>query len=253
MFLTSLRAHNRLNASEIDLWKLHQDGVFPSIRLRALTDPSSIFSPSFQRAIFVRHPLERLASAYVDKIGRIQSEPFSLYDEIRRSICRKYASTYLTPAEQQAYRENLHLRKQLNEPCARKIPTFEHFLDYLTSDSVQNDVHWQPYSSLCQVCLLRYNFIGKYETLAADYSHLVSRLGLNPSEWFGNNPFSTGRTKESYQAMFAPLPARTICFLKEFYRDDLKNFHYDFDEYFPRRRSTNCSAERFRHFPRNGL
>ena len=82
---------------------MYQNGVFPYVRLRTLSDPSVLFSNSFTRAIFVRHPLERLASAYIDKIATLKFEPLSHYDSFRREICRKYSSSYLTKAEQQLY------------------------------------------------------------------------------------------------------------------------------------------------------
>ena len=46
------------------------------------------------RVLFVRHPFERLASVYKERIAtlakdRIQAEPH--YDTIRKMICRRYA------------------------------------------------------------------------------------------------------------------------------------------------------------------
>jgi hypothetical protein len=56
------------NSIPLDLWAMYQKLALPYIRLRTLSDSSIIFSTSFTRVIFVRHPLERLASAYTDKI-----------------------------------------------------------------------------------------------------------------------------------------------------------------------------------------
>ena len=70
---------------------MYQYKVFPLIRLRSLSKPLALLSSKFTRVIFVRHPFERLASAYIDKITSITNDPSSLYDRVRRAICRKYA------------------------------------------------------------------------------------------------------------------------------------------------------------------
>ncbi|CAM4861837.1 unnamed protein product [Rotaria socialis] len=87
---------NNINVTDFDIWSIYQRKNFPLTRPQTLSDVSLLFSSNFTRAIFVRHPLERLASAYVDKIASLTNEPFSLYDTIRREICRKYSSLYLT-------------------------------------------------------------------------------------------------------------------------------------------------------------
>lgn len=192
--------------------------------------------------------MERLVSAYTDKITSLQPEPFSLYDTIRRAICRRFSSFYLTKDEQKVYQRHRGLERQLNEPCAKKIPSLDHFVEYLSADSVQADVHWHPYSTLCHVCTLKYNFIGKYETLEDDFRSFLSGVGLNSSEWNRNNPYSTGRSKDHYRSMYSQLSDRSICFLKYFYREDLKNFNYQFEDYFPDRRKIDCSSAHFRSF-----
>ena len=200
------------NATEVDLWLIYQKQALPLLRLRSLIDPSIPFSPSFTRSILVRLPLDRLLSPYTEKIASLQARPFSHYGQLRRSICRHFASSSVIPS-------------QLNEPCVKKRPTFAHFVEYLSSDLSQNDVHWYPYSSLCHVCLFKYNFIGKYETIDDDLRSLISNLGLNASEWNRKNSYSTRRKKDHDRALYAQLSDRTYCFLKSFYpckNDDYK-------------------------------
>jgi len=236
------------NSIPLDLWAMYQKLALPYIRLRTLSDSSIIFSTSFTRVIFVRHPLERLASAYADKIGSIKAEPFSLYDSLRRAICRKFSSSYLTPNDQQAYRNNKLLQKQANEPCEKIIPTFEHFVEYIISDSSQTDVHWQPYSTLCNVCKLKYNFIGKYETIQEDLNFLQIKLGLNSTDWNADNHFSTGKTKENYKLMYSKLSNSLICNLKDFYKDDFKFFDYRMEDYLIDHEQINCPHQHYRRF-----
>ena len=236
------------NSSKLDLWLMYQKKALPLIRLRALSNPLSLFSDSSTRAIFVRHPLERLASAYVDKIGTLNSEPFSLYDDLRRCICRKYSAYYLTAMEVQDYRYNRMLQKQTNEPCGKIIPSFEHFVEYIMSTSSQGDVHWKPYSTLCHVCTFKYNFIGKYETIQDDLNLFRSKFGLNSGDWSINNHFSTGKSKEYYKSMYSKLSNDLLCNLKHFYSDDLRLFNYHCEDYLTNEQNIRCPFRRYDRF-----
>ncbi|CAF3606607.1 unnamed protein product [Rotaria sp. Silwood1] len=225
----------------VDLWKIHQDKVFPLIRLRSLPDSSLLLSDNFTRVIFVRHPLERLASAYIDKIASLQASPFSLYDNIRRTICRKFASFYLKSNETAFYHWRRIIPKMIDEPCGKVVPSFQHFLEHIISDSVSMDVHWQPYSSLCQVCALKYNFIGKYETMQTDLNTLMSRINLTSNDLQFDRRFSTGRTKKQYQLMYSNLSDRLMCRLKYIYHNDFKLFDYRLEDYLSRNQTLSCS------------
>ena len=236
--------NNNTNSSKIDIWSLYQNKVFPYIRLRSLSNPSILFSLNYTRVIFVRHPLERLASAYSDKICSLKNEPFSLYDSLRRTICRKYSLFYLTHSQRVAYRIIEDLSKQIDEPCQNVIPTFEHFIEYIMSNSWQYDVHWQPYSKLCRACLFKYNFIGKYETMNEDLNRLIELAGLKSKDWISENYFKSGKTKESYKLMYSNLPNHLICDLKDFYKDDLRLFNYRFEDYFINQTNIQCDFKR---------
>jgi chondroitin 4-sulfotransferase 11 len=160
-------------------WRLSLKDIFPDIHFKSISNVSNIFSPSFTRALFVRHPFERLASAYKERIAtlgkdRIQPEPH--YDAVRKMICRRY--TRFDSAQHPLPRRNL---------CEEFIPPFEHFVQYILMNTqtpvgvARMDGHWQPYAVVCQVCKFKYNFIGKYETFNDDFTSLLKRL--NVSDW----------------------------------------------------------------------
>jgi hypothetical protein len=241
---------NQSNASQLDLWLMYQNKALPYIRLRTVSDLSILSSPSFTRIIFVRHPLERLASAYVDKIASVKSETLSIYNSLRQAICRRFSSSYLTIAEQEVHRVRKTPLMHVNAQCGTIIPTFEHFVEYIMSDSSQLDVHWQPYSSLCHACTLKYNFIGKYETMQEDLQLLMSNLGLNTSDWNFNNNFSTGRTNHDYRSMYSQLPTRLICNLKQFYNDDFRLFDYRLEDYLIGQQPIHCPFQHNQPFRR---
>ena len=125
-------------------WSLSLNLILPEIQFQRLTSVSQLFSPSFTRALFVRHPLDRLVSAYKERIAilqkdRIQPEPH--YDGIRKAICRQFLSLNL--AEQG--RQGRHI-------CEDSIPPFEHFVRYIllnTRTSIEiarMDGHWKPFT-----------------------------------------------------------------------------------------------------------
>ena len=55
--------------SAMSLWYLNLKHGFSYLRLKSLKRSSQLFSTSLLRMIFVRHPMERLASAYSEKIA----------------------------------------------------------------------------------------------------------------------------------------------------------------------------------------
>jgi hypothetical protein len=178
----------------------------------------------------------------------LNSVPFTSYDSLRRTICRKYSSFYLTDTQRTAYRIRKRLSKEIDEPCGKVIPTFEHFVDYLMSDSLQGDVHWQSYSKLCHVCTLKYNFIGKYETIEEDLKRFLTYLGLKSIDSNDHNYFTTGKTKENYKSMYSQLPKKLICDLKYFYKDDFRLFDYRLEDYLNDQTIIECPTSHNRYF-----
>ncbi|UJR29700.1 hypothetical protein I4U23_017248 [Adineta vaga] len=209
-------------------WRFNIKNIFPKVHFTSLTNLSEISSPPFTRVVFVRHPFERLASAYKERIGtlekdRIQSEPH--YDNIRKTICRRYSKYNLIQYSQR----NL-------DPCLDIIPSFEHFVQYIltgteTAFGIFNmDTHWQPYSTVCQVCKFQYNFIGKYETFDEDFNVLLKRL--NVSDWnIQKRRGASGHKTRDYQQLYSSLPDQLICQLKRLYKEDFQLFNYRIEDY----------------------
>ncbi|CAF1091437.1 unnamed protein product [Adineta steineri] len=209
-------------------WSLSLKEIFRSVDLKSISNLSDIFSPSFTRVMFVRHPFARLASAYKERIAiletdRIQREPH--YNSIRKLICRRYTHTrwIIDPLQE-------------DDPCEDFIPSFKHFLEYILTDTntfsgiALMDAHWQPYTVICQVCKFKYNFIGKYETFDNDFNSLLKRLNI--SDW--NNEKrrgASGHKTSNYQQLFSSLPDNLICQLKRLYNDDLQFFNYRIEDY----------------------
>lgn len=212
-------------------WRLSLDKIFPDIQLKSISNISQIFSSSFTRALFVRHPFERLASAYKERIATLQKdriEPEPHYDTIRKMICRRHVQ--LHPIKE---------RVRIQELCNENIPSFEQFIRYILPNTkapteiARMDGHWKPYSIVCQVCDVKYNFIGKYETFNDDFTILLKRLNI--SDWnVSKRRGASGYTARQYQQLYSSLPDDLICRLKDIYRDDIQLFNYRIEDYINR-------------------
>ncbi|CAF1059661.1 unnamed protein product [Adineta ricciae] len=208
--------------------RLNLKDIFPHLNYNNTNSSSDILSPSFTRVLFVRHPFERLVSAYKERIAtlgkdRIQQEPY--YDALRKIICYRYSNKNQT---------------QRSDPkpysCQNVIPSFKHFVQYILngiddpSTIIRMDAHWQPYTTICQVCNIGYNFIGKYESFNDDFTSLLKRL--NVSDWNTQHHLgaSDNRTEE-YRRMYSSLPNQLICGLVRLYKNDLLLFNYQIEDY----------------------
>lgn len=243
--LNDILRTNKSKLDEIDLWLLFQLNLLPTIRFKQKTlDRRRFFSDDFHRIIFVRHPFERLASAYQDKIVPSFNRSRSFYTEIRRAICKNFTRFYVKTSQiEQTNEDNVETNNQ-NDPCGGKVPTFEHFIRFIKTSSAINDVHWRPYSDLCQVCRIKYNFVGKYENIQLDLQRFRNIAGHRLNRFNYTNMYATGKSQHQYKSIFSQLPSALICFLKHFYRQDLYIFDYSIDDYLPPRRVINCHTFR---------
>jgi hypothetical protein len=96
---------------------------------------------------------------------------------------------------------------------------------------------------------MKYNFIGKYETIQDDLNYLKYKLNLNFTDWNVDNHFSTGKTKENYRLMYSKLPDNLICNLKNFYSEDAKLFDYRLEDYLTdNQQKINCPSRYYRRY-----
>ena len=120
--------------------------------------------------------------------------------------------------------------------CRRHIRPFKRFVEYVLHEaatSIWKDRHWQSYSSLCDVCRFKYNFIGQLETIDADFPELLNYLNesdLNNRK--KQNPSS--QNSQYYRALFLPLKDELICRPKQFYTDDFSLGDYRLKDYVDR-------------------
>lgn len=178
----------------------------------------------YTKFIVVRHPFERLLSAYRNKLESDQASALYFHQRIGKQIIRSFRPN--------ASNESLTLGNDV---------TFMEFVQYLlTPDMSMNyqsnnqsnnqsyNEHWEPISSLCNPCLVKYNVIGKYETLIDDSGLVLKTLGV---DWvtFPAGQRTSG-TAEKLRRYFDNLPISMIRSLYKLYEKDFKLFGYNLDE-----------------------
>nr|XP_033342540.1 carbohydrate sulfotransferase 11-like [Megalopta genalis] len=159
--------------------------------------------------LIVRHPFERLVSAYRDKLEHIQGRDY-YYKRFGRHIAHRY-----------------HKYRQPNE--TKLEPTFTEFLHFIAEEKYF-DEHWAPFIDTCEPCLIQYNYILKFDTFDRDQQFLIQELGLGnylyeKSDLKNINPrgvTTTALVKEYMQNV----PRSLLDVINKVYENDFKLFSY---------------------------
>jgi len=168
--------------------------------------------------IFVRHPFERLLSAFRDKLEdpSVQGHKFNEY------YYNKHGRRIV-----------MHYRKNHNSVTGPtwKYPRFSEFVDYvLGKDLRYDDEHWSPYYKECTPCHINFTFVGHFETLYWDLHLLANKTGL--SQWDDTTDYFQSAThRKVSEEYFATVEKEAIRKLYKRYKLDFEMFGYSPDEY----------------------
>ncbi|XP_011635352.1 carbohydrate sulfotransferase 11-like [Pogonomyrmex barbatus] len=159
--------------------------------------------------LIVRHPLERLLSAYRDKFEHVRNHEH-YYKRFGQRIVLKYRQSNITKLE----------------------PTFEEFLLFIINERYF-DEHWMPYYRFCKPCTIHYNYILKFETLDRDQNFLIQDMNLNKYLHEKNNvqnmnPRGT-TTRQVLDNYIKDIPQSLLHEIYKIYENDYKLFDYSFN------------------------
>ncbi|XP_028970645.2 carbohydrate sulfotransferase 8 [Esox lucius] len=167
---------------------------------------------SHTKLLFVREPFERLVSAFRDKF----ESPNSYYHPV---FGRPIISRYRANASRYALRTGAGV-------------TFREFVQYLLDvrRPVGMDIHWEPVSQLCSPCLLRYDFIGRFESLKEEANFLLRSIGapsnLTFPDFKDRNPKAERTSSTIAQRYFQQLNSTERQRAYDFYYMDYLMFNY---------------------------
>ena len=193
------------NISEMSIKsKVHtQAGLRPLYEVKSVRIPQMITN-SF-KFLFVRHPFERLVSAYRNK-----------FSDNNTYFERTYGSRILKMSRKGLTKE---------EYTTGRGATFKEFTTWMTSTEAY-DPHWCPVTKLCHPCAIHYNFIGKMETLISDAEQVVNHIGSHtnfPATWTDGYKVSSNKLMFD---LFTTLSPDEIQRVYEYYQDDFEAFDY---------------------------
>ncbi|XP_031843826.2 carbohydrate sulfotransferase 11 [Nomia melanderi] len=199
---------------EIPADQAHSQGTFQRLSNYTLPEIERMLT-TYDKLIVVRHPMERLLSAYRNKL-EAKHEKSSMYFQSRfgRKIIKRY-------------RQNATEHSLKNGDDV----TFPEFVEFVTDDSSNEtrNEHWNPIYELCQPCLVNYNLVSKYESLVEDATEVLERMGVE-SVNFPGKPANSEPTSKKLEKYYSTLTYKQLRKLADLYKLDLKLFDYSLEE-----------------------
>lgn len=170
------------------------------------------------KAILVRHPIEKLYSAWKDKF-RTDNKHYHIYKQTAEEILLKFQNQYPAPP---FYGVSF-------------ADFISYWLDvYKNGNEVQFDGHFRSQFYTCLPCSIDYQYVIKTETLTEDTKYFIKLLfpdsDLNILPHYKATEESTLSVKE--QDMYKWLPEEHIRDLHHIFKWECEMLGYDFYEFF---------------------
>lgn len=202
--LRSLNVHDELFLNQIGLRYLN---TYPLEDIRSRMN-------TYFKFMFVRHPLERLLSAYIEK--------FTIYNKWTQHFQRKYGRKIV----------RLFRKNPTNEALARGHDvTFAEFAKYVSRRSLSGKAlnpHWASYFDLCHPCSIKYDFVGKFESFDRDSAHILGKIsGDKCPRAFPTIKPAGAATREVMHKYYNTVSKKDLSRLIQAYLPDFMMFGYD--------------------------
>ena len=212
-----------------------------SLRPTSIDELTQLNDLNIVKFMFVRHPLERLASAYNNKfvtpmdkscVIREKDTDVPIYDAYINHM-RHYQKRHMNMNSSNACLANYSNEFQ-----------FSCFVEYVlvatenvaTLPNTSKDIHWWPYTEICSVCNVHYDFIGHLEDFQDDLQLLLDKFPDNNAlmELYEQKKKIHCRTncdgtdKDVYLKYFHQITKATILRLYHRYKNDFELGGYEF-------------------------
>jgi chondroitin 4-sulfotransferase 11 len=133
--------------------------------------------------IIVRHPFERLLSAYRDKLQF--ALPHTFHQKLGNMIVRKFRKPVTYERSDNTHHPSMKNVHSFQHSKMKKVgsrwPTFPEFVEFLLFEANHNaelDMHWTPIIKFCTPCQVKFDMILKFETLDEDQRYLIEKVIL---------------------------------------------------------------------------
>ena len=169
---------------------------------------------NYFKFFFVRHPIERLISAYRNKFEDGNRLSYGFPYMFGRQIIKRYRPN--------ATKESLAKGQDV---------TFKEFVHYiidlpLSPQRTTFNEHWCPMNDLCHPCAINYDVIGKYERFKSDTRLVLSMANLTQLD--DEFPPSTSKvnTRDVMEEYTNQLSREELARLYHIYALDFELFDY---------------------------
>lgn len=171
------------------------------------------------RLLVVRHPFDRILSAYRDKLQDYQRDLEYRNGYYSRVYGRDIVRVHRDPTD--------------GSLANKTEPTWPEFVSYLLATAPERyDEHWRPIHLLCSPCVMRYTVIAKMETFSEDTQFVINELGLDDEltvEW--RHPSGSDTSDDTAERYYSLLTTEQVDELYQKYRLDFELFDYDADDH----------------------
>ncbi|XP_032698733.1 carbohydrate sulfotransferase 13 [Lontra canadensis] len=214
--LLALSGRARGDPLAIPAHEAHAPGRLPSL---ADFSPAEINRRlrAYLAVLFVREPFERLASAYRNKFARPYSAAFQ----------QRYGTRIVRRLRPRAHPDALARGHDVR---------FAEFLAYLLDPRTRREEpfneHWERAHALCHPCRLRYDVVGKFETLAEDAAFVLGLVGASGLRFPAPPPGAKGAAaRDLAERLFRDISPFYQRRLFDLYRMDFLLFNYSAPSY----------------------
>ncbi|XP_034953276.2 carbohydrate sulfotransferase 8-like [Zootoca vivipara] len=190
---------------EVDHGRVHTTHLLRRLSSYPSDQQEKLLNSSI-KVMFTRHPLERLVSAYRDKL--LHFEPYYVF------VAKKIKTLFR------------------GNPNSTEQVTFQEFVKFVLTQAPKDmDIHWKPMFMLCDPCNIHYDILGKYETLGEDADHVLRRIGAPDDlqypdfKEYGTEKRTDNNITQNY---FSKLSKDQMQKLKDLYSIDFSSFNYSF-------------------------
>ncbi len=170
----------------------------------------------YTKFIVVRHPLERLLSAYRDKLV--------VYNRWTRSFQERYGRNI-------AFRYHGNRARTTHRKSTYNV-TFPEFLRFLADSSIplseRTNRHWDTYQNLCRPCTVNYDHVIKFETLADDVDEMLRRYFsvANGTQVFPRRNSKPVPSRSLQNSQYSGVPVDTLEKIRAMFHADFEMFGY---------------------------
>ena len=156
-----------------------------SIQANNNNDLTRLNQTNVLKIIIVRHPFERLGSAYQQKfvvlrnISRHSETFIGIVDRVRKHQQNEMNMNSTNPCL-------INASVEFPFPCFVEYvlhrtmkPIYDTIISCSFGTLVRFDLHWWPYTEMCRVCRVHYDFVGHVERLQEDIEILSNKFPEN--------------------------------------------------------------------------